>query len=151
MNESHIEKGLQNVVTNTGIRGRWEMLKKQPMVIAEIGHNQQAFKAISEQLKSTSFKKGIAVLSFSNDKDLSKITPKLPKTLTYYLTESSSDRAMKSREIEQHFKDFTTTCFTDYKEAYLNALKHSNEEDLVFIGGSAFLVGDILKDFFSDT
>ena len=151
VNASQIEKGLQNVVTNTGIRGRWEILMQQPMVVAEIGHNQQAFEAISEQLKSTSFKKGIAVLSFSNDKDLSKITPKLPKTLTYYLTESSSDRAMKSRELEQHFKDFTTTCFTDYKEAYLNALKHSNEEDLIFIGGSAFLVGDILNDFFSDT
>jgi dihydrofolate synthase / folylpolyglutamate synthase len=147
----HIEKGLQNVIKNTGIRGRWELLMNKPMVIAEIGHNEQAFEAISNQLKSTPFKKGIAVLSFSDDKDLSKIINKLPKTLTYYLTESSSDRAMKCHKLKSYFSSHKTTCFTDYNEAYKTALEKSNEEDLIFIGGSAFLVGDILSDFFSDT
>ena len=121
------------------------------MVIAEIGHNEQAFEAITNQLKSTQFKKGIAVLSFSNDKDLSKIINKLPKTLTYYLTKSTSDRAMKCHELKSYFSGYKTTYFTDYKEAYITALQKSNEEDLIFIGGSAFLVGDILSDFFSDT
>ncbi len=151
INQSHIEKGLQNVIKNTGIRGRWELLMTKPMVIAEIGHNEQAFEAITNQLKSTIFKKGIAVLSFSNDKDLSKIIQKLPKTLSYYLTESTSDRAMKCHELKSYFSGYKTTCFTDHKEAYKTALEKSNEEDLIFIGGSAFLVGDILSDFFSDT
>ena len=103
------------------------------------------------QLKITKFKNGTAVLSFSNDKDLSKIISKLPKTLNYYLTESTSDRAMKCNELKTYFTDYKTTYFTDFKEAYKTAVKKSNDEDLVFIGGSAFLVGDILSDFFSDT
>ena len=151
INQSHIEKGLQNVIKNTGIRGRWELLMNKPMVIAEIGHNEQAFEAITNQLKITKFKNGTAVLSFSNDKDLSKIISKLPKTLNYYLTESTSDRAMKCNELKTYFTDYKTTYFTDFKEAYKTAVKKSNDEDLVFIGGSAFLVGDILSDFFSDT
>ena len=150
ISSTHVENGLKNVIQNTGIRGRWEILIAKPLVIAEIGHNQQAIEAIVEQLKSIPFKKGIAIISFSNDKDISNIVSILPKTMSYFITQSSSERAMKCIEIEQLMKGFNTTCFANYKEAYNVAIKESNEEDLVFIGGSAFLVGDILKDFFSD-
>ena len=82
---------------------------------------------------------------------MSEIINKLPETLTYYLTESNSDRAMNCHELKSYFSGYKTTCFKDYKMAYKTALEKSSSEDLIFIGGSAFLVGDILSDFFWDT
>ena len=149
VNEDQLKSGLQNVVANTGLRGRWEILHSNPLTIADIGHNEQAVKFICKELEKINCKKKYVVLGFSEDKNIDNILRMLPKAYHYILTEATSTRAQSSELLNTKMKGYPNTIeIKNYKKAFLWAKSKATNEDLIFVGGSAFLVADILREFF---
>ena len=149
VNEDQLKSGLQNVVANTGLRGRWEILHSNPLTIADIGHNEQAVKFICKELEKINCKKKYVVLGFSEDKNIDNILRMLPKPYHYILTEATSTRAQSSELLNTKMKGYPNTIeIKNYKKAFLWAKSKATNEDLIFVGGSAFLVADILREFF---
>ncbi len=149
VNEDQLKSGLQNVVANTGLRGRWEILHSNPLTIADIGHNEQAVKFICKELEKINCKKKYVVLGFSEDKNIDNILRMLPKAYHYILTEATSTRSQSSELLNTKMKGYPNTIeIKNYKKAFLWAKSKATNEDLIFVGGSAFLVADILREFF---
>ena len=149
VNEDQLKSGLQNVFANTGLRGRWEILHSNPLTIADIGHNEQAVKFICKELEKINCKKKYVVLGFSEDKNIDNILRMLPKPYHYILTEATSTRAQSSELLNTKMKGYPNTIeIKNYKKAFLWAKSKATNEDLIFVGGSAFLVADILREFF---
>ena len=145
----HFKKGLKNVIKNTGLRGRWEVLSEWPLTIADIGHNKQAFEFISQKLNKTNFDKGYFVLGISDDKDIESIIGILPKKMKYILTQPKNPRAKNVHELKKTMDKFNIDAvFENSIEAYKHVKSVAEKDDLIFIGGSAFLVADILAEFF---
>ena len=149
VNENQLKSGLQNIVANTGIRGRWEIIHSNPLTIADIGHNEQAVKFICKELEKINRKKKYVILGFSEDKNTDNILRILPKEYHYVLTEATSTRAQSSKLLNTKMKGYPNTIeIKNYKKAFLWAKSKATNEDLIFVGGSAFLVADILREFF---
>ncbi|MDB4710119.1 bifunctional folylpolyglutamate synthase/dihydrofolate synthase [Flavobacteriales bacterium] len=145
----HLKKGLLNVSKNTSLRGRWEILDTKPLIIADIGHNVQAFKMIQHELKKYSNKKIYLILGISDDKNIDQMLTFLPKNINYILTKPKTERAIPTSKLKNKMKNFNSILqIPDSNKAFTHAKKQAKENDLIFIGGSAFLVAEILSDFF---
>jgi len=143
----HLNNGLMNVSRNTNFRGRWEIIQEKPLVICDIGHNLQAMKFIVNQLKKLSHKNGIFIFGVSNDKDIQNIIQILPINMKYFLTQANNPRAMKLNTLNKQMDKFPNkTTFSSPKQAYQTAIENSKKEDFIFIGGSAFIVAEILEN-----
>ena len=129
------------------IKGRWQVLSTRPKIIADIGHNEQGMRAISKQIKNEDFEKLFLLIGFSEDKNLESILKYLPVAHSYYITKSSNQRSL-SPKIIQPLIGVNCICIDSYAEAYKTILSSMKEKDMLLITGSAFLVGDILNDFY---
>ena len=118
------------------------------MTILDIGHNEQCITELRNQLKKENFNKLFLIVGFSKDKDISTLLNLLPKAETYYFTKSSNDRSIDPKILNTKFNKENSVVYTDYKEAFDGVKKVAKEEDLILITGSAFLIGDILNEFF---
>ncbi len=141
-----IESGLAKVVENTALQGRWQVLKQQPLCIADTAHNKDGLLLVMEQLKRLQYNKLHIVLAVVNDKSLSGILPLFPKEATYYFSQANIPRALP-------VEDLLTACrahhmlgeaYPSVKEAYAAALANACTEDVVFVGGSTFTVAEVL-------
>ena len=130
------------------IKGRWQLVGRRPLTILDIGHNEQCIVELRNQLKKETFKKLILIIGLSKDKDISKIIKALPNAETYYFTKSSNERSIDPEILKTKFNKENTRVCHNYKEAFNGAQKVAKQEDLVLITGSAFLIGDILKEFY---
>ena len=130
------------------IKGRWQIVGKNPLTILDIGHNEQCILELINQLKKENFNKLFLIVGFSKDKDISTLLNILPKAETYYFTKSSNDRSIDPEILKTKFNKENTRVYHNYKEAFNNAKDNANEKDLVLITGSTFLIGDILKEFY---
>ena len=130
------------------IIGRWQIIGKNPLIILDIGHNEQCIVELRNQLKKENFNKLFLIVGFSKDKDISTLLNILPKAETYYFTKSSNDRSVDPQILKTKFNKENTKVYHSYKEAFDKAKDNANEKDLVLITGSAFLIGDILKEFY---
>ena len=147
--DTHLKTGLLKVVPNTQLRGRWEVLNNKPTIIADIGHNQQAFKMIASELDKYSSKTIYFILGISNDKNIEQMLSVLPKKINYILTQPKTDRAISTKNLKNKMTNFISTIeIADSNKAFSKAKELAKQEDLIFIGGSAFLVAEILSDFF---
>jgi dihydrofolate synthase/folylpolyglutamate synthase len=142
----NIIKGLANVRQNTGFRGRWDILSKQPLVVCDIAHNIDSFNHILLQLNSYKHEKHI-ILGFSKGKDYNSILEILPQDYHYYVCGSSNERIINPRELsslfDQHNLSYKT--FDSSSIAYTYLCGNSNKNDLILITGSTFIVSDMLK------
>ena len=129
------------------IMGRWQVLSTRPKIIADIGHNEQGMRAISKQIKNEDFEKLFLLIGFSEDKNLESILKYLPVAHSYYITKSSNQRSLSPNNIQPLIGD-NCICIDSYAEAYKTILSSMKEKDMLLITGSAFLVGDILNDFY---
>ncbi len=147
VSDEHIKNGLCNVCKNTGLQGRWQEISYNPLVIADIAHNQAGLTATIKQIQNTPYKKLHMVLGFVNDKDIQKILELLPKEANYYFTKADIERSANPGEIYCYAKNFDLhgKIFNDVESAYLEAAKSADKEDLIYIGGSTFIVADFLK------
>ena len=130
------------------IKGRWQIVGRRPLTILDIGHNEQCIVELRNQLKKETFEKLILIIGFSKDKDISTLLNLLPKAEIYYFTKSSNERSIDPEILKTKFNKENTRVCHNYKEAFNGAQKVAKQEDLVLITGSAFLIGDILKEFY---
>lgn len=144
--EAHIKAGLQNVVKNTGLRGRWEQLHANPAVIADTAHNSHGLVPVLEQLVSQPHNTLRFVLGVVNDKKLDEILPLFPKDAVYYFCKPDVPRGLDVEILAEEAKkhEIFGKIFTSVKEAYSVALQDAAPDDLVYIGGSTFVVAEIL-------
>ena len=146
ISEENIIKGLDNISINNGIRGRWEQLKNEPLTICDTGHNKDGISSIIRQIKKINYKKLHFVFGSVNDKDLDEILRILPKNATYYFCHAQINRALNSNILKRQALNHKLRgdCFTTVSKAYKAALKSAEKEDLIFIGGSTFVVAEVL-------
>lgn len=144
--DEHFNNGIKNVILNTGLRGRWETLQEHPTLICDIGHNSHGFKRILNSIHNHPHQNLWMVIGFVNDKDLSPVLTQLPQNAKYIFTQSSSLRSIPAEELKEIANDFGLqgTVIKNVKNAVREALQHAASDDLIFLGGSTFVVADYL-------
>jgi dihydrofolate synthase/folylpolyglutamate synthase len=144
--EDHVCNGLQHVRKNTGIRGRWEILGTKPTVVADVAHNKAGLEVVLKQLRSLEYDTLHVVFGMVNDKDVGHIMTLLPKDATYYLCAAAVPRALDVSSLSVYFSKYnhTFTSYVSVKSAYDVALNKAKSDDVIFIGGSLFVVSEIL-------
>jgi len=146
INSSNIEQGLLKIVANTQLLGRWQTLSKIPHIICDTGHNEDGIKQISKQLKNTKYEQLHFVFGTVNDKNLASILSHLPKNASYYFCQANIPRAMDAKELQQKSAKYELkgNVFTIVKQALSKAKENANASDLIFVGGSTFVVAEAL-------
>lgn len=144
---SAIQKALKQVVKLTGLLGRWQTISEKPLMIADTGHNEDGIKQVLENLKRYSFKTLHLVFGAVNDKDIDKILKLLPATASYYFVKASVPRALESEVLQKKAAEFGLkgNAFANVESGLKAAKKAAKKDDLVFVGGSTFVVGDLLS------
>ena len=147
ISSENIRNGLSKASVNTGLLGRWQKLSESPLTICDTGHNTEGISSIVEQINSTPYEKLHMVIGFVNDKNIDGILQLLPKNAEYYFTKASSPRAMDEKQLAQRAKMFGLKGerFENVKLAIEFSKTKSNPNDLIFIGGSTFIVADALR------
>ena len=144
--DSHIETGLNNVSNNTGLQGRWQVIQKKPMIICDTAHNEAALDDVISQLTDMDYSDLHFIIGFSNDKDLEKISKLFPEDSKYYFVQSKVGRARCAKQVRDIFK--LNNRNGDYYKSIENTIKYVNgiskENDIIFIGGSTFVVSEII-------
>ena len=145
INDSHIKTGLNNVSNNTGLQGRWQVIQRKPMIICDTAHNEAALGEVISQLTKMEYSELHFIIGFSNDKNLKKISKIFPEDSKYYFVQSKVGRARDAKEVRDIFK-LNNRC-GDYYRSVKNTIQYvkgvSKENDIIFIGGSTFVVSEI--------
>ena len=145
INDSHIKTGLNNVSNNTGLQGRWQVIQRKPMIICDTAHNEAALGEVISQLTKMEYSELHFIIGFSNDKNLKKISKIFPEDSKYYFVQSKVGRARDAKEVRDIFK-LNNRC-GDYYKSVKNTIQYvkgvSKENDIIFIGGSTFVVSEI--------
>ncbi|BBE19163.1 dihydrofolate synthase [Aquipluma nitroreducens] len=146
LSESIIRKGLLNVIQNTGLLGRWQIIGHNPLVVCDTGHNQAGIKLVVEQINQTAWKALHIVIGMVSDKDQDKVLALLPTNAKYYFTKASIPRAAEPEVLAAKAERFGLSgdCYPTVRQALSVALANAGENDLVFVGGSTFVVAEIL-------
>lgn len=150
ISESNIRVGFEQVTKLTGLMGRWQELQSAPRMICDTGHNVAGISTIVKQLSHQEYKRLHFVLGMVNDKDIRGVLALLPKNATYYFTQASVQRAMPANELADLAREqgLHGAVYSSVKEATLATLKEANPDDFIFIGGSSFIVADLLSFWF---
>ncbi|HDS06796.1 MAG TPA: bifunctional folylpolyglutamate synthase/dihydrofolate synthase [Bacteroides sp.] len=145
--EKAAENGLSAVSVNTGLLGRWQTVDHNPRSICDVAHNQEGIAAVMKQLMQLPRKSLHIVFGLVKEKDLSAILPLLPVEATYYFTPSSVPRSMDAivLQAEAGKRGLKGRAFPSVEEAYRSARQRAQAEDVIFTGGSTFVVADLLK------
>ena len=127
--------------------GRWQKLQENPRVVCDAGHNIGGIRYITEQLARIDCKSLRIVFGMVNDKDITSVLKMMPQNAEYYFTQASIKRAMPAEELKNMAEKygFTGKCYPTVKAALENAVADSTSEDFVFVGGSCFIVADLLS------
>ena len=143
---SIVSKGLANVSAATGLSGRWQVLSQQPMVVADTAHNKNGLKLSLEQVSSIPYNKLRFVIGFMNDKDISSILPLFPTDAIYYFTKAEISRSMQETDLQKFAEKYKLqgNCYSSVKQAMAQAINDSGKDDLIYIGGSTFIVAEAL-------
>ena len=146
ISESHIIKGLKNVVQNTNFRGRWQILQHKPLVICDTAHNREGLSYVMNQLASLSFNKLHMVLGVVNDKKLDDILSLFPVKATYYFCKPNIPRGLNEIDLQSTAENFHLVgdAYGSVHEAYLKAISDAEIDDVVFVGGSTFVVAEVV-------
>jgi len=143
--DNHIKDGLENTSKLTGIRGRWQILNTAPKTICDTAHNEEGISAVIEQLLSLPHDKLHIVWGMVNDKDVEKILQLLPKQAKYYFCQPNVPRGMDVEALQEMAVQvgLDGISIRDVNEAIIYANKKASQNDLIFIGGSTFVVAEI--------
>ncbi|OJV36221.1 MAG: dihydrofolate synthase [Bacteroidia bacterium 43-41] len=144
-----VYKGFANVITITGLMGRWQQLQSSPKIICDIAHNAHGLRYIAEQLRSEKFDQLHIVFGMVNDKDVKSVLALLPEDALYYFTKASVERALNEKMLAQQAAGFGLhgATYDSVSSAVTAAKENADKNDLIFIGGSSFIVADALPLF----
>ncbi|MFI1773209.1 bifunctional folylpolyglutamate synthase/dihydrofolate synthase [Thalassobellus citreus] len=146
ISQKHLETGLLQVVKNTGLLGRWQVLNNAPKVVCDTGHNREGLIHVMNQLSKETFETLHIVFGVVNDKDLTSIIDLLPKKAIYYFCKPNIFRGLDANELKTVLNGFGLKgkAYNSVNEAYKMALKNAKINDFVFVGGSTFVVAEII-------
>ena len=144
--DKHIYDGLEKVVSNTGLMGRWQIINKKPLAIADTGHNVAGINEVIRQLSETKYEKLHFVLSVVNDKDIDGILLMLPKDAEYYFCKADIPRGLDVETLADKARKcgLIGNIYPSVRQAFDSALNNSKDDDLVFVGGSNFTVAEVV-------
>ena len=143
---SAIREGFAHVCAMTGLRGRWETLQERPLVICDTGHNSHGLQYVAQQLKELPAPRVWIIFGMVNDKDINGVLSLLPVDAEYYFCSASVSRALDTKSLSAlaSTHGLNGRCFDDVGTAYETALSDSSGDDFIYIGGSTFIVADLL-------
>jgi dihydrofolate synthase/folylpolyglutamate synthase len=146
VNETHIKNGLQKVAINTGLRGRWELLGKDPKVICDTAHNIEGLSLVLAQLLKENYKTLHFVLGFVKEKDLDAILPLFPTNARYYFCKPNVLRGLDAKILLEKAKKYNLNgrAYASVLDAYKAVNEQASKVDLIFVGGSNFTVAEVL-------
>ena len=144
--EKIIYIGLSKVKKQTGLQGRWQTLGKNPLVICDTGHNEAGITEVIKNISQTPYQNLHIVFGMVKDKDISKVLSLMPKNATYYFCKPDLERGLEAVELAAQAASFNLNgnSYASVAEAKQNAIKMADAKDLVFIGGSTFVVAEAL-------
>ena len=144
----HVHEALKKVQSTTGIQGRWQQLSKDPFIICDTGHNEDGIHEVLKNLHATSYNKLHFVIGAMRDKDLMHMLPYLPKDAVYYFAAPDMPRAMPSDLLREEAADFELNGrdYPSVQEAFTAAKAAYQRGDLIFVGGSNFVVAEVLAE-----
>ena len=148
LSEQAVRSGFAHVCELTGLMGRWQKLQDAPTLICDTGHNVGGITYITEQLKQQSYRKLHMIIGMVNDKDIHGVLALLPQEAEYYFTKASVRRALPESELAQLASEagLQGNCYPDVPSAVRTAQEKSLPEDFIFVGGSSFIVADLLAN-----
>ena len=146
ISEENIKNGFLNVVKNTGLLGRWQQLNDSPKVICDTAHNSHGLKIVLNQIQNEKFDELHIVLGVVNDKDLNDILTLFPKKAKYYFCKPNIPRGLNAKILEENANKYNLKgkVYNSVSNAYTNAIKNANTNDFIYIGGSTFVVAEVL-------
>lgn len=146
INEDHIKTGFLNVVKNTNLKGRYQVLEENPKIVCDTAHNKEGLQEVMKQLLTENFKNLHIVLGVVNDKDLDQILPLFPKKGTYYFCKPNVPRGLSEFELQDKALKYELQGekFPSVKEAFKAAKTNAELNDLVYIGGSTFVAAEVV-------
>jgi len=146
ISETNIKSGLLNVVKNTGLLGRWQQLGEFPKIICDTAHNKNGLEIVMKQIQKEKFDTLHIVLGVVNDKDLDEILPLFPKNAIYYFCKPNIPRGLDARILQKKATTFQLKgeVYNSVSSSYAQALQNASNNDFIYLGGSTFVVAEIL-------
>jgi dihydrofolate synthase/folylpolyglutamate synthase len=146
ISEENIKNGILKVVKNTNSQGRWQILQENPKVICDTAHNAHGLEIVMQQLKKEKFNQLHIVLGVVNDKDLDSILPLFPKNAIYYFCKPKIERGLSAKTLQEKAATYNLkgNTYNSISIAYKKSLANSDTKDLIYIGGSTFVVAEII-------
>ncbi len=146
ISQDNIANGLLKVIKNTGLHGRWEQIQENPKVVLDTAHNHEGLSEIAKQLANEKYRKLHIVWGMVSDKDAGEIMKLMPQSANWYLSEPSIPRKMALADLEEIARSLklSYTSHENVKAALMAARKHASQDDFIYVGGSTFVVADVL-------
>ena len=146
INRESLYKGMRQVRKNTGFRGRWEILENNPLIVCDTGHNREGLILVMEQIRQTAWKNLHMVIGMVNDKDLADILPLFPVEANYYFCRPDIPRGLDSKLLKDEAVGYGLAgeSFGTVKAALDAAKQQAGKHDMIFVGGSTFVVAEVL-------
>ncbi|NNL15961.1 MAG: bifunctional folylpolyglutamate synthase/dihydrofolate synthase [Flavobacteriaceae bacterium] len=146
ISKKHQKLGLMNVIVNTGLRGRWQLLESSPKIICDTAHNREGLTYTMQQLNEEIFKNLHLVLGFVNDKNLEGLLDLFPRSGQYYFCKPKIERGMDATILKKTFEKsgLIGKVYNSVEEALKMAKENADKNDLIYVGGSTFVVSEIL-------
>jgi dihydrofolate synthase/folylpolyglutamate synthase len=146
VSETDIKNGFLNVIKNTGLQGRWQQLGENPTVICDTAHNAHGLKIVINQFKKEKYDQLHIVLGLVNDKNLTEILPLFPKNAIYYFCKPDISRGLEQLILKEKAAEFNLVgqTYISVSNAYQAAKENAKENDFIYVGGSTFVVAEIL-------
>jgi dihydrofolate synthase/folylpolyglutamate synthase len=144
--DEDIKNGISRVVINTGLSGRWQVLGHNPLTVCDTGHNKEGLEYVLNQIQRIPKTALHIIIGFVNDKDLSSVLPLFPKNAYYYFTKASVPRALDEYILYKKAGEYglSGNCYPDVRTAMKAAAEVASGTDMIFIGGSTFIVAEAL-------
>ncbi len=141
----NLSKGIKNVVLNTQLKGRWQFIDENPLIICDTGHNEHALKRTIKKLLAFNKSKIHFILGFVKDKDLEKVLGLFPNNAAYYFTTFDSFRALSPLELQTEATKYglNSSIYADVNEALAKVKFIADPKDIIFVGGSTYLVAEL--------
>ncbi|WP_293526216.1 bifunctional folylpolyglutamate synthase/dihydrofolate synthase [Prevotella sp.] len=142
-----VQKGFAEVCTLTGLMGRWQTVRRQPLVVCDTGHNEGGWQYLGKQILQPECKTRRIVFGMVDDKDIDHVMNHLPKNAVYYFTRATTHRAIPETKVQEYGKQhyLQGNCYGSVAEAYEAALSDADPQDFIFVGGSSYVVADFLE------
>ncbi|HLS95780.1 MAG TPA: folylpolyglutamate synthase/dihydrofolate synthase family protein [Sphingobacterium sp.] len=146
--DAHVREGLQTVKARTGLQGRWQTLATEPWTICDTGHNEDGIREVVANLQQLTYNRLHIIIGAMRDKDLTHMLPQLPKDAVYYFSSPDMPRAMSSEDLQAAASDYRLSgdAYNSVLEALTAARSAYTNGDLIFVGGSTFVVAEVLKE-----